>query len=760
VAANPLDISKAFYANFKVLLYKRNPTSALRHLTHDFSELLKMLEELKQGACTEFVPEQTAHERFPETGAHPDPSRNNTSSENLIGKTIDDRYKVISLLGEGGMASVYKAQQIRTQRTVALKVLHSQKVYDEMHRMRLMQEARAACSLNHPNAVQVYDCGITYDGIPYLCMQYVEGVTLADEILQKGVITEEFAVQIFKQIADALNHAHEQHVLHRDIKPSNIMLVADKSQGRRAVVLDFGIAKLQNENQALTKTGDVFGTPYYMSPEQCQGEKLDKRSDVYSLGCVMYEALAGRPPFTGDSFLQVVYRQVSAKPAPLSSLSLKNPVSPGFRAIVEKCLEKDPRARFQSMAELRRSLDLGDVVKHGLANSGKHGRLLRLGVVLGITACLTIPLCQSVLTGNTEVAVSRLSTMPSQLEPVPEPENLRDWHAAWDEALAALNKDNFDEAQKYLASAATLAVKQQASRREFTKELLVSATSYQYRARKFRDDTNSYNKSHIAGAYSVDTAQLSEFLLFGKQSNNCFLWSERALLQALNIVGDDEKMRTQLQYHLAMTYFDWCKLATLNWETKSFADKAESWFERIRPPGAAYMLHDYGTFLSYRGDFFKNRWTGAPPEQAKFDSTKAEQYWHRAAELLNLSVMRAGENARKHTGEQREGDEQLVRECRACLGKVHHQLGDYQQAEADYQLATDNWTDPNRHWRIYGKWTQNWAVYQDWFQIGQIYENWSENSKDWSRQLRKKGDLAGAEHYIQRAVEQQHKYKS
>jgi ribosomal protein L29 len=221
-------------------------------------------------------------------------------------------------------------------------------------------------------------------------MQYVEGITLADEIARNGSITEEFTVQIFKQIADALDHAHEQHVLHRDIKPSNIMLVADKDQERRAVVLDFGIAKLQNENQALTKTGDVFGTPCYMSPEQCQGEKLDNRSDIYSLGCVMYEIFTGKTPFNGQSIVDIILKQVSEKPTPINSLAgAKFPNA--LERIIEKTLAKAPSERYQSVAELKEDLSkLSSSQYHiRLRSPGDFGRIGKI-IACVLTAVLMI----------------------------------------------------------------------------------------------------------------------------------------------------------------------------------------------------------------------------------------------------------------------------------------------------------------------------------------------------------------------------------
>jgi serine/threonine protein kinase len=282
------------------------------------------------------------------------PSSARTAAEKLVGTIIEQRYQLLNLIGEGGMGFVFKAKQLTTGRMVAIKMIASENVSTEQL-MRFCQEAKAACAFSHPNAVAIYELFVSDGTTPYLAMQYVEGITLSEEIERNGPLAEEAAARIFSQVADALAHAHQSHVLHRDIKPSNIMLVNDIRGNRSAMLLDFGIAKLgspDDKSLHLTKTGEVVGTPYYMSPEQCQGKDADQRSDIYALGCVMYEALTGEKAVAGENFLQVLSNQVHAKIKPISEHAAGKNVSPRMKQIIHKAIEKDPNQRFQSMSQL------------------------------------------------------------------------------------------------------------------------------------------------------------------------------------------------------------------------------------------------------------------------------------------------------------------------------------------------------------------------------------------------------------------------
>jgi eukaryotic-like serine/threonine-protein kinase len=213
----------------------------------------------------------------------------------LIGQTISDRWEILSLIGTGAMGAVYKAKHNTIGRIMAVKTLGAANREDERSVQRFQQEARAMSVLTHPHLIQIADFGTMEDGTPYLVMEYLEGISLQDYVRKNGPMPVELALPVFSQIADALEHAHSKGVIHRDLKPSNVMLTGEKHDF--AKVLDLGIAKGEDDLH-LTATGEVFGSPLYMSPEQCMGQPVDARSDVYSLGCLMYETLAARPPRT------------------------------------------------------------------------------------------------------------------------------------------------------------------------------------------------------------------------------------------------------------------------------------------------------------------------------------------------------------------------------------------------------------------------------------------------------------------------------
>ena len=267
----------------------------------------------------------------------------------VSGRTLGGRYRVEDELGRGGMARVYRGTDGVLGRPVAVKVLSPQYAQDANFVTRFRREAQAAARLNHPNLVQVYDTG-SDDGVHYIVMEYVEAKTLADYLAGGGRIMPERAVELAEAVCDALSVAHAQGVIHRDVKPANIMVTRDG----QVKVTDFGIARVTT-NETVEQTAAVLGTASYLSPEQAQGGAIDQRSDLYSLGCVMYEMLTGQPPFTADSPVAVASKHVLEQPIPPSRL---NPdVSPALDAIVMKALAKNPDNRYQSAAEMKDDLE-------------------------------------------------------------------------------------------------------------------------------------------------------------------------------------------------------------------------------------------------------------------------------------------------------------------------------------------------------------------------------------------------------------------
>jgi serine/threonine protein kinase len=267
-----------------------------------------------------------------------------------------DRYQILSVLGQGAFGVVYKARHSLMGRTVAIKVLHEE-MPDSMLMRRFQVEAQAASNLSHPNIVTVYDFGASANNQLYLVMDFVEGTDLDETLQSEGRLAVQRALNIFIQACDALEHAHHRGVIHRDLKPSNIMLATTDGAADTVKIVDFGLAKLAAVNaERLTATGDLLGTPLYMSPEQCLGEPLDARSDIYALGCIMYRVLTGHLPIEGKNILATLYQQISAPPVPFEKSAPGLQIPACVEKIVLKALQKDPAARYQSMAELGREL--------------------------------------------------------------------------------------------------------------------------------------------------------------------------------------------------------------------------------------------------------------------------------------------------------------------------------------------------------------------------------------------------------------------
>jgi serine/threonine protein kinase len=277
---------------------------------------------------------------------------------------LGGKYQVLNLLGQGGMGTVYRVRQVFLNNDMALKLLDLAFVADSIHIRRFQQEAKAANSLNHPGLVKVHDFGLLDNGQPYLVMEMLEGETLSSYLKKNGALSLKEINALFAQVCFALSYAHSEKVVHRDIKPGNIMLLQGLSLDTEGSVkvVDFGLAKIAGEGegkQALTRTGEVMGSPIYMSPEQCSGATLDHRSDIYSLGCVLFEALTGTPPFIGETALRTMMQHQSDTPPTLKEASLGKDFPSSLERIVAKMLAKSPGDRYQ---------DLG-VVAHELAHA-------------------------------------------------------------------------------------------------------------------------------------------------------------------------------------------------------------------------------------------------------------------------------------------------------------------------------------------------------------------------------------------------------
>lgn len=276
------------------------------------------------------------------------------------GAIFADRYEIISIIGKGGVSFVYKARHRHIGRLVAIKTLRQDHLEDETLARRFEREAQAAASLQHPNIIQIYDFGITSNGQVFLVMDYLEGMSLEKFIVENGPLTRDQFMSVFLPVLDALGFAHDNKVLHRDMKPANIMMVTRPDEKPLVKLVDFGIARVITEQQEaeakLTRAGEVVGTPLYMSPEQYMGHDLDQRSDLYSLGCTMYEAITGVAAFGGGNLYQILARHMNEYPVPPSEANSALDIASDFDSLIMRLLEKEPDKRPQTAHETRNLL--------------------------------------------------------------------------------------------------------------------------------------------------------------------------------------------------------------------------------------------------------------------------------------------------------------------------------------------------------------------------------------------------------------------
>jgi serine/threonine-protein kinase len=275
-------------------------------------------------------------------------------ASSLVGQVIADRYHVIKKLGEGGMGQVYLAEHVKMGRRSAIKVMSPSMIHDPDAVARFNREASNASRITHPNVCAVYDFGETPEGLIYLAMEFVEGVPLTDLIEQEGALPLARATAIFKQTADALQAAHDLGIVHRDLKPDNIMVARGRDGNDLVKVVDFGIAKAvggDETGQKVTKTGLVVGTPEFMSPEQLSGDKVDGRSDLYSLALVYFRMLTGKLPFQADSVQETMIKRLTDDPEKLAAARPDLTFPDGLQAVLDTALARTPATRYQTVAK-------------------------------------------------------------------------------------------------------------------------------------------------------------------------------------------------------------------------------------------------------------------------------------------------------------------------------------------------------------------------------------------------------------------------
>ncbi|MCA9805032.1 MAG: serine/threonine protein kinase [Cyanobacteria bacterium HKST-UBA02] len=363
--------------------------------------------------------------------------RRRLDSDPFIGATLADRFVIEGTIGTGGMSVVYKAKQLNVDRYVAIKTLKLRVDTKPVFRERFRREIESLCALSHPNIVTVYDCIIGEDDQPYIIMDYLRGRSLEKLLHDEGPLALPRFVQIFSQVLSALGHAHERGVIHRDIKPGNIVLMDDEMDFVK--VVDFGLARIGRDERKLTNSGELWGSPPYMSPEQCAGESGDHRSDIYSMGCVMFELLMGVDPFASDNIIALVHKHLNDAPPAFASINPRTDIPPALEQVVMRALCKNPDERFQSAGEMRKALlDCLDDPVARLAIDGASSRTVVTDMVdhrgQWLLAAITVLLivvavvgfsgafrAEQTLTRSPEPESQDVSTAPATVLPVESP---------------------------------------------------------------------------------------------------------------------------------------------------------------------------------------------------------------------------------------------------------------------------------------------------------------------------------------------------
>jgi len=274
------------------------------------------------------------------------------------GSTVAGKFEILGFIGRGGGATVYKARHKFLNQLMAIKIIHAEMATDFRMLQRFRYEAESASHLNHPNIVRVHDFGITDTGVPYLAMEYLEGMNLSTHLKEKGPLSRNQLITIFWQVCAALEHAHNNDLVHRDVKPSNIFLSYSLHGEVTAKLVDFGLAKSTSNDKQLnvTQHGQIVGTPWYMSPESCRAQESTPASDIYSLGCTLYECVTGKPPFIGESIADVMFKHLSAKPAQIPMREGAGRSERQLMRLINKCLQKDPADRYANIGEVKAQL--------------------------------------------------------------------------------------------------------------------------------------------------------------------------------------------------------------------------------------------------------------------------------------------------------------------------------------------------------------------------------------------------------------------
>ncbi|MGH9549829.1 MAG: protein kinase domain-containing protein, partial [Terriglobales bacterium] len=334
-------------------------------------------------------------------------------------KSIDDHYMLGTMIGQGAHSSVHEAEETATGRKCAIKILRPELINNAATVQRFEQESRSIRAIAHKNIVQIYDSGVLKNESPFIVMELLRGETLAGIIKHDGALPPRRAVNIFTQVCSAISAAHAAGVVHRDLKPSNIVIARSESSEDVVKIIDFGIARMAPEAggalNSLTQTGEIFGSPFYMSPEQCTGDYIDERCDIYSIGCVMCEALTGRPPFVGDNPIRTILKHINNELTDLISMPELRALPADLQKIIVRCLQKERHNRYQSADELKQDLErvqAGQPLPPALVRQASSFSQPRKPKIVRAELNIVLPILSSLVT--LIIAVVVFSLMPHQ----------------------------------------------------------------------------------------------------------------------------------------------------------------------------------------------------------------------------------------------------------------------------------------------------------------------------------------------------------
>lgn len=444
--------------------------------------------------------------------------RSNKSESIGIGAIIRNRYQVVAYLGRGGMSTVYKALDMSTGRSIALKILHAELLSDNTRVQRFMQEAKTYRNLRHDHIVKTYDFFTDEKDRHCLVMEYHEGKNLSEVLTDTGRLSIRRAIKVFSEICSALDHAHAQGIVHRDLKPSNIALVETENDADYVKVLDFGIAKLMptddNTQLGLTQTGEIVGSPLYMSPEQCMAKPIDHRSDIYSLGCLMYEALTGEPPLMGGNVYETFHMQTHERPKPLGEVRPEYKGGTQFEFIILKAMAKNPRHRYQTMNELQDALvhvgsfDAGTGIKKLVTKYNQNKIRERAAKGKGIPAALAASV-------TAIVVIAGAFLFQDRIKQIIVPADQRYSHAII-EYRNAFDNGNYDVAEQEGLKALKVAEEE----RPLWKPQALSYLIDLYRIENENKKANAYNNRLIEeNADTLKDLEKKELAVYSKLSN-------------------------------------------------------------------------------------------------------------------------------------------------------------------------------------------------------------------------------------------------